>query len=78
MARHRAALRTERTVGMGMDIAQADLAIKPTQLQNMDKVYQSAYVTIIAAGGHTPEFGLTGVSTRSRKHNSLSTPMADG
>jgi hypothetical protein len=47
--------------------SQSDLSIQPTQLQNMGKVYASAYVTIIAACGEDPDFGLPGVSTRSRK-----------
>ncbi|KAH7108698.1 heterokaryon incompatibility protein-domain-containing protein, partial [Dendryphion nanum] len=48
-------------------IAQGDDTRKPQQLQNMDKVYDSAYVTIIAGYGDRPECGLPGVSTQSRK-----------
>ena len=44
-----------------------DSPIKPIQLQNMHKVYGSAYVTIIAGAGDDPTFGLPGVSTRARK-----------
>jgi hypothetical protein len=47
--------------------SQSDFLIQPTQPQNMGKVYASAYVTIIAASGEDPNFGLTGVSTRTRK-----------
>jgi hypothetical protein len=47
--------------------SQSDLSILPTQLQNMGKIYASAYVTIIAACGEDPKFGLPGVSTRNRK-----------
>ena len=41
--------------------------IKPIQLQNMHKVYRSAYVTIIAACGHGPDFGFPGITSRARK-----------
>jgi hypothetical protein len=37
------------------------------QLQNMHKVYWSAYVTIIAGSGDSPAFGLPGISSRARK-----------
>jgi hypothetical protein len=47
--------------------SQSDPQILPIQLQNMHKVYRSAYVTIIAGCGVDPEFGLPGVSTRDRK-----------
>lgn len=47
-------------------IAQLNKVIKPIQLENMHKVYRSAYVTIVAAGGTSPDFGLAGVSSRER------------
>ncbi|KAF2623080.1 HET-domain-containing protein [Macroventuria anomochaeta] len=47
-----------------------DSPIKPIQLQNMHKVYRSAYVTIVAGYGDRPGFGLPGVSTRARKPQS--------
>jgi hypothetical protein len=52
-------------------IAQSDPSIKPVQLENMHKVYRSAYVTMIAGGGDCPQFGLPGVSTRSRKQQAI-------
>lgn len=48
-------------------IAQKDRLIKPIQLQNMHKVYRSAYVTLVAGCGACPRFGFPGVSTRERK-----------
>jgi hypothetical protein len=47
--------------------AQSDPSILSTQVQNMGKIYASAYVTIIAAAGVNPDFGLPGVSSRCRK-----------
>jgi hypothetical protein len=48
--------------------------IKPIQLQNMHKVYRSAYITIVAGYGDRPEVGLPGVSSRARKpQNSVDT-----
>jgi hypothetical protein len=47
-----------------------DSPIKPIQLQNMHKVYGSAYVTIVAGYGDRPELGLQGMSTRARKPQS--------
>jgi hypothetical protein len=48
-------------------ISQSDRSIQPTQLQNMHKVYRSAYVTIVDGSGDDPDYGLPGVSTRIRK-----------
>lgn len=39
---------------------------KQIQIQQMDLIYQKAFVTIIAAAGTDPYFGLPGVSTTSR------------
>lgn len=36
-------------------------------ITNMDRIYSGAEVTIIAAVGHTPDYGLPGVSDTSRK-----------
>jgi hypothetical protein len=52
-------------------IAQSDPSIKPAQLENMHKVYRSAYVTIVAGAGDGSQFGLPGVSTRSRKQQAV-------
>ena len=42
-------------------------SIKLEQLENMHRVYQSAYVTIIAGAGEDPSLGLPGVSVRKRE-----------
>lgn len=42
-------------------INQDDDAEKQTQIQQMDLIYQNAFVTIIAAAGTEPYFGLPGV-----------------
>ena len=44
---------------------------KHTQIQNMDKIYGSAALTIIAAAGKDPSNGLPGVSPRSGLSNSV-------
>lgn len=67
------ALKVTRALGIGylwVDRycnSQSDPHILAIQLQNMHKVYRSAYVTIVAGCGIDPTFGLPGVSTRDRK-----------
>jgi hypothetical protein len=51
-----------------------DSPIQRVQLQNMHKVYRSAYVTIVAGYGDRPELGLPGMSSRERmSQNSVDT-----
>lgn len=45
-------------------IPQDNPEAKHTQIQNMDKIYGSACLTIIAAAGNDPFYGLAGVSPR--------------
>lgn len=47
-------------------INQDNDAEKQIQIQQMDLIYQKAFVTIIAAAGTDPYFGLPGVNTTSR------------
>jgi hypothetical protein len=48
-------------------INQDDEKEKHTQIANMDSVYSAAKLTIIAAAGEDPSFGLPGVSERARE-----------
>lgn len=48
-------------------INQDDENEKHTQIANMDSVYSAAKLTIIAAAGDDPSFGLPGVSERARE-----------
>ncbi|KAI3327305.1 HET-domain-containing protein [Xylariaceae sp. AK1471] len=53
-------------------IPQIDAAAKEIQIRNMNYVYQHSVLTIIAASGDNPSYGLPGVSKRSRtKHPSV-------
>ncbi|UKZ64001.1 uncharacterized protein TrAtP1_005223 [Trichoderma atroviride] len=47
-------------------INQVDAKEKHTQVRQMDKVYQGAYITIIAAAGSDPTYGLPGVGRTPR------------
>lgn len=47
-------------------IYQNDESKRHVQIRQMDLVYKSAYITIIAAGGSDPHFGLPGVSETPR------------
>ncbi|KAF7672899.1 hypothetical protein GT037_008850 [Alternaria burnsii] len=47
-------------------IDQENDAEKQTQIQQMDLIYQHAFVTIVAAAGNDPHFGLPGVGATSR------------
>ncbi|KAK1750919.1 heterokaryon incompatibility protein-domain-containing protein [Echria macrotheca] len=44
-----------------------DHAIKESQIQAMDSVYRNSALTIIAAAGNNPHYGLPGISTRLRE-----------
>jgi hypothetical protein len=46
---------------------------KHTMISNMDKIYSGAEVTIIAAAGSDPQYGLPGVSTTIRHGTSIDT-----
>lgn len=48
-------------------IDQSNEAEKHNQIQQMDLLYQSAFITLIAAAGKDPHTGLPGVSTTLRK-----------
>ncbi|KAK3340113.1 heterokaryon incompatibility protein-domain-containing protein [Neurospora tetraspora] len=48
-------------------IDQNDNADKMAQIQNMDNIYQGAYLTIVAAAGKDSTYGLPGVSWRPRR-----------
>ncbi|EGZ67807.1 HET-domain-containing protein [Neurospora tetrasperma FGSC 2509] len=47
-------------------IPQEDAAVKHTQILNMGRIYSNLTLTIIAAAGDGPEYGLPGVSSRPR------------
>lgn len=47
-------------------IPQDDLPAKQIQIQNMGRIFSRSVVTIIAAAGEGPEYGLPGVSERRR------------
>ena len=48
-------------------IDQNDIADKMAQIQNMDNIYQGAYLTIVAAAGKDSTYGLPGVTWRPRR-----------
>ncbi|KUJ09378.1 HET-domain-containing protein, partial [Mollisia scopiformis] len=48
-------------------INQQDAADKHEQISNMDVIYANATITIIAAAGSDPDYGLPGVNGRMRK-----------
>lgn len=48
-------------------IDQHDNEDKMAQIQNMDNIYQGAYLTIVAAAGKDSTYGLPGVSRRPRR-----------
>lgn len=52
-------------------IDQNDSADKMAQIQNMDNIYQGAYLTIVAAAGKDSTYGLPGVTSRPRKRKQL-------
>ena len=47
-------------------IPQNDSAVKHIQIKKMDRIYSCSILTIIAAAGDGPEYGLPGVSSRHR------------
>ncbi|KAK3344751.1 heterokaryon incompatibility protein-domain-containing protein [Neurospora tetraspora] len=47
-------------------IPQDDIPSKQIQIQNMERIYSCSVLTIIAAAGEGPEYGLPGVSSRHR------------
>ncbi|KAK3401578.1 heterokaryon incompatibility protein-domain-containing protein [Sordaria brevicollis] len=47
-------------------IPQDDAAAKHSQIMNMGRIYSGSVVTIVAAAGEVPEYGLPGVSSRAR------------
>ncbi|KAK1855402.1 tol protein [Colletotrichum chrysophilum] len=63
------------TIDMGFDylwvdkfcIDQKDEAVKHGQISQMDSIYQNAELTIIAAAGSDPTYGLPGMSSRLRE-----------
>ncbi|KAK3955917.1 heterokaryon incompatibility protein-domain-containing protein [Pseudoneurospora amorphoporcata] len=58
-------------------IPQDDIRTKQIQIKNMDKIYSYSTLTIIAAAGEGPEYGLPGVSSRHRPEQ-LCVQVADG
>ncbi|KAK1773454.1 heterokaryon incompatibility protein-domain-containing protein [Copromyces sp. CBS 386.78] len=58
-------------------IPQDDIRTKQIQIKNMDKIYSYSILTIIAAAGEGPEYGLPGVSSRHRPEQ-LCVQVADG
>ncbi|KAF2648268.1 HET-domain-containing protein [Lophiostoma macrostomum CBS 122681] len=48
-------------------IDQSDATEKHGQIQNMDRIYSMAALTIVAVAGKDPSYGLPGVSTRPRQ-----------
>jgi hypothetical protein len=49
-------------------IDQTNATEKHTQIQNMGLIYNNAELTIIAAAGESPDYGLPGINSRSRTH----------
>jgi hypothetical protein len=48
-------------------IDQQDHNAKDLQIQNMDRIYEGAFATIVASAGHNAEFGLPGAGPTPRK-----------
>lgn len=49
-------------------INQADVGERHHQIANMDRIYQQSLVTLVAAAGSDPSYGLPGVSSTKRVH----------
>jgi hypothetical protein len=57
----------EKSSNLGKCIDQHNAVEKHVQIANMDVIYSQAQLTIIAAAGSDPYYGLPGVSTRPRR-----------